>query len=271
MATFRTPQKTARLDEGAGQSTVGFGVRAAPLSRNAPPSLGASTPGGTDSSTQNAADPSSQVAADTSDSSDNTADPDSTPVSLPFAPAAASTADSTPGDAAPQVSNQTVANLAAQMAPKLEARTSRFDLQLDPAGLGKVNVSVRIGPNGRLSADLDFERPQSAADLGARSDELQNALAQAGFDLTGGGLRFVAHSAPADTSTQAAANASAGSWSLGGQGGGFGGGSGQSSTTGDNAGGRQARVLLSGISPDGGLTASIERSVYATRAVDVRI
>ncbi|WP_309604861.1 flagellar hook-length control protein FliK [Phenylobacterium sp.] len=83
-------------------------------------------------------------------------------------------------------SPQTVASLAAQIARKLEGRSSRFDVQLDPAGLGKVDVRIEIGASGRMTAAMSFDTPQAAAELRARAGELQRALEQAGFDLSGG-------------------------------------------------------------------------------------
>ncbi len=81
---------------------------------------------------------------------------------------------------------QTVASLAAQIVKKLDGRTSRFDVALDPVGLGHVNVRVEIGATGKMSAALAFDTPQAAAELRGRAAELHTALQQAGFDLTGG-------------------------------------------------------------------------------------
>jgi Meckel syndrome type 1 protein len=81
---------------------------------------------------------------------------------------------------------ETVANLAAQIMKKLDGRSTRFDVELDPLGLGKVDVRVEIGANGRMTASLSFENPQAAAELKSRSGELHKALEQAGFDLSGG-------------------------------------------------------------------------------------
>src|SRR6185312_4951227 len=83
-------------------------------------------------------------------------------------------------------SPETVANLAAQIVKKLGARTTQFDLQLDPAGLGRVNVRVEINADGRISAAMSFDNPQAASELRSRSNELQRALAQSGFDVSGG-------------------------------------------------------------------------------------
>ncbi|MFN3515149.1 MAG: flagellar hook-length control protein FliK [Phenylobacterium sp.] len=87
-------------------------------------------------------------------------------------------------------SPETVANLAAQIVKKLEARTTRFDVQLRPAGLGQVNVAVEIGAHGRLVAALTFDNSHAAAELRGRSGDLQRALEQAGFDLSNGSLTF---------------------------------------------------------------------------------
>lgn len=87
-------------------------------------------------------------------------------------------------------SPETVAHLAAQIVKKLEGRSTRFDVELNPAGLGHVNVSVEIGAQGKMTAALQFESAQAANELRGRAPELQKALEQAGFDLSGGGLSF---------------------------------------------------------------------------------
>ncbi|MBX3481145.1 MAG: flagellar hook-length control protein FliK [Caulobacter sp.] len=68
--------------------------------------------------------------------------------------------------------------------------SSRFDLQLDPHGLGKVDVSVEIGADGRLAARLNFDNAQAASDLRGRAQDLRQALEQAGFSLGEGSLSF---------------------------------------------------------------------------------
>lgn len=86
---------------------------------------------------------------------------------------------------------QTVAHLAAQIVSKAgSAKATQFDVALDPQGLGRVNVSLRIASDGTLSAAMSFDTPQAAAELRARSDELQRALSQAGFNVADGALSF---------------------------------------------------------------------------------
>lgn len=83
-------------------------------------------------------------------------------------------------------SPETVANLSAHIIKKLDQRSSRFDVQLDPIGLGHVNVRLEIDAHGQVSAAMSFDNPQAAAELKSRASELQRALEQAGFDVSGG-------------------------------------------------------------------------------------
>jgi len=82
-----------------------------------------------------------------------------------------------------KVNGQTVAHLSAQIAKAAEnGRSTRFDVQLEPYGLGKVDVRVEINKAGDIIADLRFDNPMAAADLKHRSGELAAALENAGFD-----------------------------------------------------------------------------------------
>ncbi|WP_332774257.1 flagellar hook-length control protein FliK [Phenylobacterium sp.] len=83
-------------------------------------------------------------------------------------------------------SPETVANLAAQIIQKLDGRSTRFDVELNPIGLGQVNVAVEIAANGKMTAALSFETQHAANELRGRSADLQRALEQAGFDVSGG-------------------------------------------------------------------------------------
>ena len=83
-----------------------------------------------------------------------------------------------------------MASLSAQIAQKAGGQTTRFDVQLDPIGLGRVNVSVEIDAKGAMSAALSFEKPEAASLLRAHAGDLQQSLAQAGFNLSDGALNF---------------------------------------------------------------------------------
>jgi Meckel syndrome type 1 protein len=97
-----------------------------------------------------------------------------------------------PAPAQAAVLPHTVSQLANDLVRKVQAKASQFELALDPAGLGRVDVSVRIGADGALSAALSFSSPQAAEALRAHADELRSALQQAGFTLNGSDLSFTA-------------------------------------------------------------------------------
>ena len=84
----------------------------------------------------------------------------------------------------------TVAKFAAGILDKLEGQSTKFDLQLDPHGLGKVDVSVEIGADGRLTAQMGFDSAVGLNELRGRAQELRTALEQAGFSLADGALTF---------------------------------------------------------------------------------
>lgn len=85
---------------------------------------------------------------------------------------------------------ETTAHLAAQIARKLEGRSTRFDMVLTPEDLGRVDVTVEIDSDGQLAARLAFDNPAAAADLRGRADELRRQLQDAGFQLSQDSLDF---------------------------------------------------------------------------------
>ena len=85
---------------------------------------------------------------------------------------------------------ETTAHLAAQIARKLEGRSTRFDMVLTPEDLGRVDVSLEIGADGQLAARLAFDNPAAAAELRGRADELRRQLQDAGFQVASDSLDF---------------------------------------------------------------------------------
>jgi flagellar hook-length control protein FliK len=82
------------------------------------------------------------------------------------------------------------AQLAAQISSRANTPRAAFDFALDPQGLGRVDVTLKIDPQGQLSAVLSFDNPSAAAEAKSRSADLQQALQQAGFDIGQSGLSF---------------------------------------------------------------------------------
>jgi flagellar hook-length control protein FliK len=89
-----------------------------------------------------------------------------------------------------RATSETAAALAAEMARKLDARVTRFELRLDPGGLGQVQVALEIQSGGEVTAHLRFDRPEAMHELRARADELRETLQQAGFSVASGSLSF---------------------------------------------------------------------------------
>jgi flagellar hook-length control protein FliK len=109
----------------------------------------------------------------------------------PQPPAPALAAPSAPAAPMPAATPHTVSDLAAQIAAQVApAKASRFTVQLNPVGLGKVDVRVAITAAGELSAALSFHEPHAARELSAKASELQTALTQAGFDPSRTQLSF---------------------------------------------------------------------------------
>lgn len=118
------------------------------------------------------------------------------PADGPDAPApllihtAAAASDSAPAPTQVVATSQTIDQLAAQIAEHAGAKTTRFQVELDPAGLGRVDVRVEINHRGELTAQLSFENPHAAQELRTRAGDLQTALQQAGFDTSRTALHF---------------------------------------------------------------------------------
>ncbi|MFN7109651.1 MAG: flagellar hook-length control protein FliK [Brevundimonas sp.] len=104
--------------------------------------------------------------------------------------AATTTTQATTSSSLSRATIETTAHLAAQIARKLEGRSTRFDMVLTPEDLGRVDVSLEIGADGQLAARLAFDNPAAAAELRGRADELRRQLQDAGFQLTGDSLDF---------------------------------------------------------------------------------
>lgn len=147
---------------------------------------------------QGASDQDDSASSDTSKGPPLDADP--APIATTVPPDASQTGiflASAPGAPAPstsvhtaEASARTVTSLSAQIIDKLGEKVTRFDVALDPAGLGRVNVSVEISAKGQMSARLTFEHPESAAALSKESGALRQALHDAGFQLKPEDLSF---------------------------------------------------------------------------------
>ncbi|MBN8552414.1 MAG: flagellar hook-length control protein FliK [Caulobacterales bacterium] len=105
-------------------------------------------------------------------------------------PAQASLTRADAASLAGRLSFDTLAQVSAQIIRRLEHRTTRFDMELNPVELGRVDVRLDIDSEGRLAARLAFDNPAAALELRGRVDDLRRELQQAGFQLADDAFSF---------------------------------------------------------------------------------
>ena len=113
----------------------------------------------------------------------------------PFSNRVQSTAAPAPATAQLTVTAATAAvvplnGLALQIAVTAQSGKSRFEIRLDPAELGRIDVRIDIDRHGQVTSHLTVEKPDTLAMLRQDAPQLQRALDNAGFRTGDGGLQF---------------------------------------------------------------------------------
>ena len=80
--------------------------------------------------------------------------------------------------------------LALQIAVSAQSGKSRFEIRLDPAELGRIDVRIDVDRHGQLTSHLTVEKPETLAMLRQDAPQLQRALDNAGFKTGDSGLQF---------------------------------------------------------------------------------
>jgi flagellar hook-length control protein FliK len=83
-----------------------------------------------------------------------------------------------------------VPQVAFEIARQFEAGNSRFQIRLDPADLGRIDVSLEVEQSGTVSARMIVERPETLDLMQRDQRALQQALQQAGLDASKTSLEF---------------------------------------------------------------------------------
>ena len=94
------------------------------------------------------------------------------------------TATAATGDAVP------LSGLAMEIAVTARSGNSRFEIRLDPADLGRIDVRIDVDRNGHMTSHLMVEKPETLSMLRQDAPQLQRALDDAGFRTGDGGLQF---------------------------------------------------------------------------------
>jgi flagellar hook-length control protein FliK len=80
--------------------------------------------------------------------------------------------------------------LALQIAVTAQSGNSRFEIRLDPAELGRIDVRIDVDRHGQVTSHLTVEKPETLAMLRQDAPQLQRALDNAGFKTGDSGLQF---------------------------------------------------------------------------------
>jgi flagellar hook-length control protein FliK len=83
-----------------------------------------------------------------------------------------------------------LSGLAVEIAASVQNGKSRFEIRLDPADLGRIDVRVDVDRNGQVTSHLTVEKPETLSMLQQDAPQLQRALDDAGLKTGSGGLQF---------------------------------------------------------------------------------
>jgi flagellar hook-length control protein FliK len=107
------------------------------------------------------------------------------PSSAPGAPASAALTATAASSAAVPLSG-----LAMEIAASALSGKTRFEIRLDPAELGRIDVRIDIDRHGQMTSHLTVERPETLSMLRQDANQLQRALDNAGLSTGDNGLQF---------------------------------------------------------------------------------
>ena len=108
------------------------------------------------------------------------------PAAAATTPAAAAQLTATAAASAPVP----VSGLAMEIAASAKSGKTRFEIRLDPAELGRIDVRIDIDRHGQMTSHLTVERPETLSMLRQDANQLQRALDNAGLSTGNGGLQF---------------------------------------------------------------------------------
>jgi flagellar hook-length control protein FliK len=83
-----------------------------------------------------------------------------------------------------------LSGLAVEIAASVQSGKSRFEIRLDPADLGRIDVRIDVDSSGQVTSHLTVEKPETLSMLQQDAPQLQRALDDAGLKTGNGGLQF---------------------------------------------------------------------------------
>jgi flagellar hook-length control protein FliK len=83
-----------------------------------------------------------------------------------------------------------LSGLALEIAASVKNGKSSFEIRLDPADLGRIDVRIDVDRSGQVTSHLTVEKPETLSMLQQDAPQLQRALDDAGLKTGSGGLQF---------------------------------------------------------------------------------
>jgi flagellar hook-length control protein FliK len=83
-----------------------------------------------------------------------------------------------------------LSGLALEIAASVKNGRSSFEIRLDPADLGRIDVRIDVDRTGQVTSHLTVEKPETLSMLRQDAPQLQRALDDAGLKTGSGGLQF---------------------------------------------------------------------------------
>ena len=83
-----------------------------------------------------------------------------------------------------------LSGLALEIAASAKNGKSSFEIRLDPAELGRIDVRIDVDRSGQVTSHLTVEKPETLSMLQQDAPQLQRALDDAGLKTGNGGLQF---------------------------------------------------------------------------------
>jgi flagellar hook-length control protein FliK len=104
--------------------------------------------------------------------------------------ATSSAADSASTSTASSAAPVPVAGLAVAIAARAQSGSNQFDIRLDPAELGRIDVRLDVDRDGQVTTHMTADRADTLELLQSQQPQLQQALEQAGLKTADNGLQF---------------------------------------------------------------------------------
>lgn len=194
-----TVDQSAQSTSSPGAERAAAAIETAPSSTNATDAHTKSASTGTSKAASTASAKTAQVAAVAADATPeikaDAVTSGTTSVSAADTLTAARTSGAETGKAAQaspaaQTAPAATVQVYSRMIERFDGRAQRYEIRLDPAELGRVDVRIEVGADKKVHAVLAAHDSAALTDLMRGQRALEASLRQAGIDVADGGIKF---------------------------------------------------------------------------------